>query len=93
MRRERGLLRLYVAGPGPRTEAALQSIRSACARSHPFRYEVEIVDLSEHDDAGRQAAVVVTPTLVRVHPGPERRWIGDFAVPDEVALALEAADA
>jgi circadian clock protein KaiB len=92
MKRDRGLLRLYVAGPGPRTEAALQSVRSACARPHPVRYEVEIVDLSEQPDAAEHAGVVVTPTLVRVQPGPERRWIGDFAVADDVALALESAD-
>jgi circadian clock protein KaiB len=92
MKRDRGLLRLYVAGPGPRTEAALQSIRSACDRSHRGRYEVEVVDLAERPDAGGQAGVIVTPTLVRVRPGPERRWIGDFAMADDVALALGSDD-
>lgn len=93
MKRDRGLLRLYVAGPGPRTEAALQSIRSACDRSHRVRYEVEIVDLSERPEAGGPAGVIVTPTLVRVHPGPERRWIGNFTMADDVTLALGTDDA
>jgi circadian clock protein KaiB len=89
---ERGLVRLYVAGPGPRAEEAWRTVRAACQHVPGTRFDVQLVDVSERPDAGSIAGILLTPMLVRVRPGPERRWLGDFTNVAEVARALSGVE-
>lgn len=90
-RGERGLVRLYVAGRGPLTEEAWRSVRTAClSLPEGSRMEAELVDVSERPQAALGAGILLTPTLVRVRPGPERRWLGNFTSTAAVSRALGA---
>ncbi|MEX2466396.1 MAG: circadian clock KaiB family protein [Gemmatimonadota bacterium] len=88
----RGLVRLYVAGPSPRTEAAWHTVQTACKVASTPRFDVELVDVSERPDEARRAGIMLTPALVRINRGEERRWLGDFTDVEAVARALVSDD-
>jgi len=80
----RGYLRLFVSRGGTRSEASLQAVRAACLALDRHRFDLEVLYLPEGDAVARRDGILLTPTLVRAAPGPERRWIGDLTDPDRV---------
>ena len=71
-------VRLYVAGDAPNSTSAVASLRSLLAL-HPARpATVEIVDVLLHPERGMRDGVLVTPTLIKLAPRPERRLIGNL---------------
>jgi circadian clock protein KaiB len=79
-------LRLYVAGEAPNSAAAVRNLRTVLgAQSH---VKLEIVDVLKSPERGVQDGVIVTPTLVRVSPSPERRIVGNLRDLPKVAATL-----
>jgi circadian clock protein KaiB len=78
-------VRLYVAGDGPNSAAARHNLQVYLARHEETPVEVEVIDVLLHPGRAFRDGVVVTPTLVRIAPLPERRVIGDLR--DTAALA------
>jgi len=88
---EHGLVRLYVAGHGPLAEEAWYAVRTACLKlPGGTRTDVQLLDVSDRPEAAREAGILLTPVLVRVRPGPERRWFGDLTSTAVVSRALGA---
>ena len=77
-------LRLYVAGDSPNSAAALTNLRAVIAEHPEQELSLDIVDVLEHPQRGLSDAVLVTPTLIRIEPLPERRVIGSLR--DKAAL-------
>ncbi len=81
------VLRLYVAGDAPNSSAARANLEALRAEQNAS-WEIEIVDVLEFPERALTDAVVVTPTLVRVHPGPTRRIIGSLSEREAVLGVL-----
>ncbi len=79
-------LRLYVTGRSPACVRALANLERACAHWLPGRYHIEVVDLLENPRAAAEDQIVAVPTLVRKHPPPIRRIVGDLANTDTERL-------
>src|SRR4051812_41317610 len=72
-------VRLYIAGDGPNSVAALSNLRTAIARSASAEdVEVEVIDVVKTPETGLRDGVFITPMLVRVQPAPERRLLGSL---------------
>ena len=85
-------VRLYVAGDAPNSASAVSSLRSLLAR-HPSRpAAVEIIDILQHPERGMHDGVLVTPTLIKLAPRPERRLIGSLRDTQVLATALGLGD-
>ena len=78
------LLRLYVAGTSPNSLIAAANIKAIIAGLSEHEVTLEIVDVLKDPERGLRDGVVVTPTLVRFLPAPERRVIGNLR--DRLAL-------
>jgi circadian clock protein KaiB len=74
--RGRLVLRLYVAGDSPNSMLAKANLQKAIAHLARADVTVETVDVLLDPDRGLREGILVTPTLVRVAPAPERRVIG-----------------
>jgi len=84
---------LYLAGTGPRSEAAERSFRRLCARGlPPSGYEITVVDVLDAIEEAEAARILVTPTVVRTHPLPTVRVMGDVSGTSELAAALGLPD-
>ena len=82
-------LKLYVTGRTTRSLSALQALERICQDRLPGRHVIDLIDLLEQPDLASQASVIVTPTVVREHPLPERRVVGDFSSEQDVVLGLQ----
>jgi circadian clock protein KaiB len=71
-------LRLYVAGDAPNSVAARINLDAILAEHGVRDARVEVIDLVRDPQRGLGDAVIVTPTLVRVAPPPERRVVGSL---------------
>ncbi len=85
-------LRLYVAGEAPNSTAAVRNLRAALAERPEVQVELEVVDLMTSPEQGVRDGVLVTPTMIRLAPPPERRVIGNLQNRGALlaALGLEA---
>lgn len=80
--------RLYIAGQTERSVAAVANLRMLCESVVPGGYELEVVDAAEHPDLAEEQRILVTPTVLRLAPSPQRRVIGDLSDHRRAARAL-----
>ncbi|HEX8361703.1 MAG TPA: circadian clock KaiB family protein [Longimicrobium sp.] len=77
---------LYVAGDTPRSRSARATLQWL-AEGEPGTV-TEVVDVVEAPERADAARVLLTPTLVREEPLPQRRVVGDLGAGARVAEAL-----
>jgi circadian clock protein KaiB len=75
----RYVLSLYVVGTTPSSTRAIVNVRALCERHLAGRYELEVVDLSVVPAAASAFQIIAAPTLVKLAPAPQRRFIGDMS--------------
>lgn len=82
------MLRLYVAGAGPRSTRAIAAIKRVCENYLKDNYHLEVVDLYQQPEQAAEAQVVAAPTLVKESPGALRRLVGDMSDETRVLKGL-----
>jgi len=88
-RREMWRLRLYVAGPTPKSLAALANLKSICEEYLAGRYEIEVVDLLKNPQLAKGDQILAVSTLVRRLPPPLKKIIGDLSNVERVLVGLD----
>ena len=78
-------------GHSPAGVRALANLQRACARWLPGRYHIEVIDLVENPRQAAEDEVVAVPTLVRKHPLPIRKIVGDLADTERLLFAIRKA--
>ncbi|MCE7947067.1 MAG: circadian clock protein KaiB [Chloroflexi bacterium CFX4] len=81
-------LTLYVAGQTERSVRAQKYLETLCAQHLACAYEVQVIDVLENPEAALAAQILVTPTIVRELPLPQRRLVGDLSDAERVIRAL-----
>jgi circadian clock protein KaiB len=69
-------VRLYIAGEGPNSVAAVANLKAALAEYAAHGIELEIIDVVTDPERALRDGILVTPMLVKVAPAPERRVLG-----------------
>jgi circadian clock protein KaiB len=85
----RYLLKLYVAGPSARTNAAITNLKRICEQDLAGQYDMEVIDVLEFPQVAEDERILATPTLIKTLPPPLRRVIGDLSDKDKVLFGLE----
>jgi circadian clock protein KaiB len=85
-------LRLFVAGSSPNSVAARRNLNALLAEHPSHVVTIDVVDVLEEPEAGVRAMVLVTPTLIRLGPLPERRIIGNLSNADALRAVLGLGD-
>ncbi len=80
--------RLFVAGESPNSLQAVANLRALCDADLAGRHEVEIVDLMQTPERALEENILLTPTLVKVAPGPVLRIVGALTDRDVLRRAL-----
>jgi circadian clock protein KaiB len=88
-RRERWVLRLYIAGKSSRAVTALRNLRVICEDQLNGRYRIEVIDLLKNPRLARDNQILAVPTLVRKLPLPVRNIIGDLSDTERVLVGLD----
>ena len=82
-------LKLYITGRTPKTEIAIANLHRICENEFQGQYELSVIDVLAHPQLAEDENIMATPTLVRVHPSPVRRIIGDLSDKRKVLLGLD----
>jgi circadian clock protein KaiB len=67
---------------------AIANAKAICNEHYGLECELEIVDLMDEPLRALADEIVVTPTLLRLHPLPVRRVIGSLSDSAQVLIAL-----
>lgn len=81
--------RLYIAGHTPKSVEAVTNLKQICDRHLAGKYTIQIVDLATTPQLGREDHILAIPTLVRRHPQPVKKIIGDLSDTDGVLVGLD----
>ena len=82
-------LRLYVTGRSPSCLRAIENLRLACEQHLAGRHRIEVVDLLENPSRAADDQILAVPTLVRQHPPPIRKIVGDLSDTDRLLAGLQ----
>ncbi len=83
-------LRLYVAGSAPNSQRAIANCRAICEEHFASGHDLEIVDLIEHPTRALADGIIVTPTLLKLRPGPVQRVVGSLSDTNQVLMVLSS---
>lgn len=72
-------LQLFVIGPGIFSQGAIHHVQEII-REHPERdFQLDVIDVAEHPEIAEASKIIATPTLLRLHPSPACRVVGDMS--------------
>jgi circadian clock protein KaiB len=80
--------RLYVSGDAPNSIKARSNLAAIIKECLGENCTIEEVDTLRFPRRAMEEHVIITPTLVRVHPLPERRIVGNLSEREAVVEAL-----
>jgi len=83
------VLSLYITGYTAQSARAISNLRKICEENINGRYELEIVDLSQHPALAKGEQIVAAPTLIKKLPLPLRRFIGDMSRTERILIGLD----
>ena len=88
-RKDKYVLRLYIAGASARSSRAVANIRQICERNLNGRYDLEVIDIYQRPALARGEQIVAAPTLVKKLPLPLRRFIGDLSDTQRILVGMD----
>jgi circadian clock protein KaiB len=71
--------RLYIAGDTSNSGQAAANLRAICNRYLAGRHKIEFVDVLKEPDRALKERIFMTPTLLKLDPGPVARVVGTLS--------------
>jgi circadian clock protein KaiB len=71
--------RLYVTAGSPVSARAVVNARRFFEAHLPGRHRLWVLDIAEHITLAQEDQIIASPTLLRLIPLPQRRFIGDMS--------------
>ena len=81
--------RLFVADDAQNSAQAVFNLDAICRAHLPGRHHIEVVDVFAEPGRALAAGVFMTPTLIKMTPGPVRRIVGTLSRTQTVLQALD----
>ncbi len=78
-----------MTGRTPPCVRALANLQRACAHWLPGRYHIEVIDLLENPRLVLEDQILAVPTLVRIHPPPIRKIVGDLSNTERLLFDMQ----
>ncbi len=88
-KKEKYVLRLYIAGINIRSSAAIRSVTALCDEYLKDHCELEIIDIYKQPTLAKGEQIIAAPTLIKQLPKPLRRIIGDMASKERILVGLD----
>ena len=80
--------KVYVAGAAPNSLRAIANLYAILRQFLPSNHSVEIIDILEDPLVALRDGILVTPTVIKLSPLPERKLLGNLDDREKVLLAL-----
>jgi circadian clock protein KaiB len=79
---------LFVAGQEPNSVLARKNLQQLCREHLQDRCAIEIIDVFQNLDAALKHNILITPTLIKVAPGPPLTVFGNLSDSQKVLASL-----
>ena len=76
-----------------RSMLAIANIRRICEQYLHGRYDLEVIDISQHPELAAGEQIIAVPTLIKKLPIPLRRFIGDLSQTQNIIRGLDLYEA
>lgn len=86
---EKYILRLYVTGSRLKSVRAITNIKQICGKHLRGRYELKVIDVYQRPSLIAREQIIALPALIKRHPPPLRRLIGDLSDTEKVLVGLD----
>lgn len=73
------VFQLYITGATPNSSRAITNLKDVFEHLLNKKYELEIIDIYQHPELAQKENIIALPLLIKKHPLPERRLIGDMS--------------
>jgi len=83
------VLKLYVTGVTPRSQAALKNLENILDEDYKGVYSLKVIDVIKQPQLAEDDKILATPTLIKILPAPVARIIGDLSDREKVLLGLD----
>jgi circadian clock protein KaiB len=83
------VLKLYVTGATPRSQAALKNLKKILNVDYKGAYALKVIDVMKQPKLAEDDKILATPTLIKILPPPVARIIGDLSDREKVLLGLD----
>lgn len=83
------ILKLYISGASSNSILAVNNIKSICEEYLPGRYELQVIDIYQEPVMAVNEQLIALPLLLKTHPLPFRRLIGNMSDTQKVLVGLE----
>ena len=83
------VLKLYVTGMTPRSQAALKNLKKILNEDYKGAYSLKVIDVVKQPKLAEDDKILATPTLIKILPPPVTRIIGDLSDREKVLLGLD----
>jgi circadian clock protein KaiB len=84
----RYVLRLFTSGTTPRSTRAIRNLCEICEANLKGRYDLEVIDIYQEPGRATESDIIAAPTLIKEHPLPARRMVGDLSDRPKVLFNL-----
>src|SRR4030042_1403882 len=78
-KKQKYVLKLYVAGITPRSQEAIRTLTAICEENLAGRYDLEVIDLYQQPELAKGEQIIAAPTFIKKLPLPLRKFIGSMA--------------
>jgi circadian clock protein KaiB len=82
------IFRLFITGASPNSARAVANIRQICETYLKGNYALDIVDVYQQQEIAEKEQLIALPLLIKKHPLPVRRLIGDLSDKQKVLTEL-----
>ena len=82
------VFRLYVTGASPNSLRAIANSKFIFEKYLSENYELEIIDVHQQPLFAKEDNIVALPLLIKKHPLPEKRLIGDMSDIEKVLKSI-----
>jgi len=80
---------LYIAGDAPNSLRARKNITELCEHAPEGDVELNVIDIVETPEVAYDQQIIAVPVLVREHPTPVGKLIGDLSDKEQVLRFLD----
>jgi circadian clock protein KaiB len=80
--------RLFIAGDAPNSVQALANLNAICKANLSDQYDIEVVDVFKEPERAMAEGIFMTPTLIKILPGPVQRIVGTLSRTSAVMQSL-----
>ena len=82
------VLRLFITGASINSRRAVVNVKEICEKYLKDNYSLEIIDVYQQKALAEKEQIIALPLLIKSHPLPTRRLIGDMSDTQKVLKGL-----